>query len=140
MEPEKKQRRKSTGRNKKPSAEVKSIIHTLRFTEQENTELLDMVEKFGTTVSDFLRSKGLGAKSQVINGVNLIASLDKIGGDLGRAGNNINQLAKHANTINKAGKVDESIMSRFNVLFAEYIKAQQETQIALRKIIREVNR
>jgi hypothetical protein len=74
MELEKKQRRKSTGRSKKPLAEVKSIIHTIRFIEQENIELLDLVEKLGTTVSDFLRSKGLGAKSQVINGTNLIAT------------------------------------------------------------------
>lgn len=138
MEPEKKQRRKSTGRNKKPSAEVRSIIHTIRFTEQENAELLDMVEKLGTTVSDFLRSRGLGTKSQIINGVNLIASLDKIGTELGRSGNNINQLAKQANSLNKVGKMEESIINRFNFLFSNHITTQQEVQTAFRALIREV--
>jgi methyl coenzyme M reductase beta subunit len=138
MEPEKKQKRKSTGRRKKPAAEVKNVRHTIRFTESENEELQSVIKFLGINIGEFIRSKALGAKNQVVNGANLIASLDKIGGDLGRAGNNINQLAKHANTVNKSGKVDESIMSRFNVLFAEYIKAQQETQTALRKIIREV--
>jgi uncharacterized phage infection (PIP) family protein YhgE len=137
MEPEKKQKGKSTGRKKKPSAEVKSIVHTVRFTEQENAELLDLVAKLGTTVSDFLRSKALGIKNKVINGANLIASLDKIGGDLGRAGNNINQLAKHANTLNKMGKVDESVMNRFNNLFEKYIIEKREIGVALRKFIRE---
>ncbi|RYX87280.1 plasmid mobilization relaxosome protein MobC [bacterium] len=138
MKPEKKQYKRSTGRNKKPAADVKSIIHTVRFTEQENTELLVMVETLETTVSHFLRAKALGAKSQVVNGVNLISSLDKIGADLSRAGNNINQLARHANTLNKVGKVDESVMNRFNVLFADYIVTKREIQVALRKIIREI--
>ncbi|RZK27714.1 MAG: plasmid mobilization relaxosome protein MobC, partial [Hymenobacter sp.] len=134
----KKQYKKPTGRNKKPAADVKSIIHTVRFTKQENTEMLGMVETLGTTVSHFIRAKALGTKSQVVNGVNLISSLDNIGADLGRAGNNINQLARHANTLNKMGKVDESVMNRFNVLFSDYITAKREIQVALRKIIREI--
>ncbi|RYE26817.1 MAG: plasmid mobilization relaxosome protein MobC, partial [Sphingobacteriaceae bacterium] len=58
----------------------------------------------GISVAELLRTKGLGTKSQVVNGVNLIASLDKIGADLGRAGNNINQLARHANTLTRWAK------------------------------------
>ncbi|RYE19979.1 MAG: plasmid mobilization relaxosome protein MobC [Sphingobacteriaceae bacterium] len=52
-----------------------------------------------------------------MNGVNLISSLDKIGAELGRSGNNINQLARHANTLNKIGKVDEPVMNRHCAVF-----------------------
>lgn len=138
MELAKKEKRKSTGRNKKPADEVRSVRVSFRVTENEHKELRQIVNTLGLNVGDFIRSKISGTKNVVINGVSLIASLDKIGTELGRSGNNINQLAKQANAINKAGKVDESIMSRFNMLFSDHIKAQQEVQTAIRAIIRAV--
>lgn len=138
MEQEKKKTGKRAGRKKKPVEAVKRIRYSVRFTEGENTDLLGIAGTLGISVAELLRTKALGTKNQVINGVNLISSLDKIGADLGRAGNNINQLARHANTLNKMGKVDESVMNRFNVLFADYIVTKREIQVALRKIIREV--
>ena len=138
MEQEKKKTGKSTGRKKKPVEAVRSICYSVRFTESENNDLLSIAETLGLSVAELLRSKGLRTKNQVVNGVNLIASLDKIGAELGRSGNNINQLAKHANTLNKMGKVDQAVMTRFNILFSDYIIAKREIQIALRKIIREV--
>ena len=138
MEPEKKQRRKSTGRNKKPADEVRSVRLSVRVTENEHQELQQIAGTLGLNVGDFVRSKILGTKKVVFNGVNLIASLDKIGTELGRSGNNINQLAKQANSLNKVGKMEESIIDRFNTLFSDHITAQQEVQTAFRALIREV--
>lgn len=128
---------RSTGRKKKPVEVVRSVRYSVRFTEGENNDLLTIARTLGISVAELLRTKGLGTKNIAINGVNLIASLDKIGAELGRSGNNINQLAKHANTLNKEGKVDASVMNRFNVLFSDYIITKREIQVALRKIIRE---
>lgn len=138
METAKKVKRKSTGRRKKPAEEVRNVRVSFRITDNENKELQELASTLGINVGDFIRSKILGAKNIVVNGVNLIASLDSIGAELNRSGNNINQLARHANVMNKAGKVDESVMNRFNVLFAGYITAQQGVEVALRKIIREI--
>lgn len=91
-----------TGRKKKPVEVVRSVRYSVRFTEGENNDLLTIARTLGISVAELLRTKGLGTKNIAINGVNLIASLDKIGAELGRSGNNINQLAKHANTLNKA--------------------------------------
>ena len=137
MEQEKKKTGRSTGRKKKPVEAVRSIRYSVRFTEGENTDLLAIAGTFGISVAELLRTKGLGTKNLMVNGVHLIASLDALGAELGRSGNNINQQARHANTLNKEDKVDESVMNRFNVLFSDYIIANRELQVALRKIIRE---
>lgn len=94
MELEKKQRRKSTGRNKKPAEEVRSIRISFRVTKKEHKELQQIAVTLGLNIGEVIRSKILGTKNVVFNGVNLIASLDKIGTELGRSGNNINQLDK----------------------------------------------
>lgn len=109
----------------------------LRFTKTEIEAIKVEAESLSISLSSYLRSKALNGKKHTLNGKALITSLDALGTELGRSGNNINQLAKHANILNKTGKLDESIINRFNVLFADYIKSQQEMEVAIRKIIRE---
>jgi hypothetical protein len=125
------------GRPKNLLNNIRNIRYTVRFTDEENGKLCEIVSVLGWSVADYLRSKAFDGRKQVINGLALIANLDRVGGELGRAGNNINQLAKHANILNKSGKLDESIINRFNTLFADYIKSQQEMEVVIRKIIRE---
>ncbi|RYE27027.1 MAG: plasmid mobilization relaxosome protein MobC [Sphingobacteriaceae bacterium] len=74
-------------------------------------------------MSEYIRSKALNGKQQVVHGAALLAKLDRVGGELARVGGNINQLAKQANVLNKSGKLDQSIVVNFNILFAEYIKS-----------------
>jgi hypothetical protein len=109
----------------------------LRFTKTEIEAIKLEAESLSISYSSYLRSKALNGKKHTLNGKVLITSLDALGSELGRSGNNINQLAKHANILNKTGKLDESIINRFNVLFADYIKSQQEMEVVIRKIIRE---
>lgn len=121
----------------KSLVENRNIRYTVRLTSEENKELIKIATSLGWSIADYLRSKALNNRKQFINGIALIANLDRVGGELGRAGNNINQLARHANILNKTDKLDESVINRFNILFAEYIKMQQELETAMRKIIRE---
>jgi hypothetical protein len=66
----------------------------------------------------------------------LIKFLDTAGAEMGRIGNNINQLAKHANTLKLKGALHQEIITQFNKLFEDYILVQQNFEAALRKIIR----
>jgi hypothetical protein len=59
-----------------------------------------------------------------------------MGSELGRAGNNINQLARHANILNKRGRLDELVVKEFNILFKEYARIRNDTEKSLRQIIR----
>ena len=78
------------------------------------------------------------AKRTVINSKELIRNLDAIGAEMGRVGNNINQLAKHANILKLQGALNPLVAEKFNQLFEDYIQVQQMLEAALRKIIRSM--
>ncbi len=67
-----------------------------------------------------------------------IQELHQIGTSLSRAGNNINQLAKHANGLNKIGCLNESIIDRLNIVLGDYNANREKIRIAFRRIIREM--
>jgi hypothetical protein len=81
-----------------------------------------------------------GAKETVINSKELIRYLDSVGAELNRIGNNINQLARHANVLKLQGGVSPSVIAQFNMLFEDYILAQRSVETALRKIVRVTGR
>jgi hypothetical protein len=76
----------------------------------------------------------------VINSRELLKHLDDIGAEMGRCGNNINQLAKHANWLKLQGALSPDIPNRFNNLLEGYIRIQQALEASLRKIIREMGK
>jgi hypothetical protein len=75
----------------------------------------------------------------VLNAKELIRSLDSIGAELGHSGNNINQLARYANILNKKRMLSPVVMERFNILFEQYISHQKNLEAALRSIVRAMN-
>jgi len=68
------------------------------------------------TMADYLRALVLNKQSarSMVDRVKLIRHLDFIGMQVAKIGNNINQLAKYANTQMKAGKIDQQTITRFN--------------------------
>lgn len=108
-----------------------------RFTELEYREVTELELGLGVSKTDLIRMRILSdAKKTVINSRELLKCLDGAGAEMGRIGNNINQLAKHANTLKLKGALNPAIIAQFNVLFEEYIQVQQKFEISLRKIIR----
>ncbi|MBE9599887.1 plasmid mobilization relaxosome protein MobC [Pedobacter sp. MC2016-24] len=112
-----------------------------RFTEEEFTMLLKLEQELGISRTNLIRQRVLNnAQAVVINARELISLLDRIGTELGRSGNNINQLAKYANTLNKQGLLSKNVGSRFVSLLQEFNKNQTDLEVALRKIIRTMSR
>jgi len=110
-----------------------------RFTETEYTIILALEKELGVRKTDLVRSRLLeNAPAVVINAKELIRSLDSIGAELGRAGNNINQLARYANILNNKKVLSPVVMERFNTLFEQYIASQKILETALRKVIRSM--
>ena len=68
--------------------------------------------------------------------MDLIKQLDRLGVQIGRIGNNINQVAKYANIQNKSGKVDQNTMIRFEKLMQGYLKEQRNLINAYRALVR----
>jgi len=111
-----------------------------RFTEAEYKVILALEKELGIRKTDLVRSRLLeNAPAVVLNAKELIRSLDSIGAELGRSGNNINQLAHYANILTIKRVLSPVIIERFNTLFEQYIKEQQVLESALRRIIRAMN-
>jgi len=112
-----------------------------RFTEDEYNEIIALETELGISKTELVRMRVLNNTANiVINSKELIKHLDSLGAEMGRAGNNINQLAKHANTLKLQGAVPPSVAIQFNKLLEEYIKMQQVLEIALRKVIRTMGK
>ena len=90
--------------------------------------------------SDYVRLMVLkpGSLKVKVNAHEVLRLLDHLGGELGRSGNNINQLARHANFLNKRGMLNAETVVRFNELFSEYItlfrQIEKETRALLRRL------
>lgn len=115
----------------------KSKFINVRFTDEEH-KLVEALEKeLGISKTELIRMRILSdAPRTIINSKELIRHLDHIGAEMGRVGNNINQLARHANTLNLQGALNSAVVGKFNALIDDYVKVQQQLEASLRKIIR----
>ena len=108
-----------------------------RLTEEEFKQLLDMEKQLNLSRTEIIRSRVLyNSNTVLVNANDLLQVLTQVGTELGRAGNNINQLARHANVLNKQGLISELVIRDFNELFGNYIKSQQEIEKVFRQLIR----
>lgn len=108
-----------------------------RFTEDEYQIICGLEKTLGLTKTELVRQRLLtNAGLLVVNAKELIALLDQVGTEMGRCGNNINQLAKYANILKKRGMLSPVVIERFNVLFEQYLKTQHALDTSLRKVFR----
>lgn len=129
------------GRPTVPEGSRRSKKIDARFTESEYAQILALENVLGISKTEIIRVRALSGTTQlVINAREMIAQLDHIGAELARVGNNINQLAKYANSLQKRGMLSEQIVERFNLLFQQHIKIQLDLETALRKIIRQLSK
>ena len=109
----------------------------IRFTEAEYQQIDALEKALGINKTELVRIRVLhNADLTVVNSQELIKYLDAIGAELGRAGNNINQLARHANVMKLKGDLPPVTAEKFNHLMEAYINMQSSLETALRKIIR----
>ena len=129
-------RNKKNGRPLKAEGKRTKFIKA-RVTEEEYTLLQNLWLELGLKESDFLRMKLLRrAGKTVVNSGSLLKSMDVTGAEIRRSGNNINQLARHANFLNKRGMLSEPVVMEFNSLFTAYIKTFREMETIMRTVLR----
>ncbi|GAA3989577.1 MobC family plasmid mobilization relaxosome protein [Mucilaginibacter dorajii] len=128
--------KKLNGRPKLEKGRRSKFIN-VRFTDDEYKEIADLERQLGISKTELIRMRVLtDVKETVINAKELIKHLDALGAEMGRIGNNINQLARHANVLKLKGALNAMIVEKFNRLFGDYIQVQQMLEASLRKIIR----
>ncbi|MGE6221165.1 plasmid mobilization relaxosome protein MobC [Nubsella zeaxanthinifaciens] len=109
----------------------------LRLSEAEHGQFLELERTLGISRADIVRIRVLkNSTKMLLDTRELFRRLDRIGAELGRSGNNINQLAKHANVLNKRGLLTPDILELFNKLFTDHINVQKEMEKQFRQLIR----
>lgn len=128
--------RKKAGRPPMLSGKRNRLIKA-KLTDEEFSELIRIQKASGMNRMELIRKRVLGSGTAVtVNMKEVLGELDTIGAELGRAGNNINQLARHANILNRQQRLDPGVVAEFNALFTEYIRIQRELEKTLRQLLR----
>jgi len=109
----------------------------VRFTEDEYKLITAMEQALGINKTQLVRSRLLhnGAVA-IINAKELIRELSVLGTELGRSGNNLNQLAHYANTLKSKEILSPVVAERFEILMEDHLKNRSELNTCLRKVIR----
>jgi len=132
--------RKLSGRPKLAEGKRTKKID-VRFTEDEYKIVEKLEITLGVTKTDLVRMRLLeNAPAVIMNAKELITAIDEIGAELGRCGNNINQLAKYANILQKQRKANPQVIGQFNELLCGYLEKQEQLEISLRHVIRAIGR
>jgi hypothetical protein len=109
----------------------------VRFTEEEYRQIEEMESELGVSKTNLVRMRVLDKAGWIIvNAKTLLKEVDLIAVELARAGNNINQLAHHANVLKLQGAIDKMLVTRYADLLEEYIQLQYKLEVSFRKIIR----
>ena len=112
-----------------------------RFTEEEYKEVEKMEAALGLKKTDLVRLRLLGNSAALImNSTELIKTLDAVGIELGRQGNNINQLARYANTLSNQGALSPTVVRHFMDLMERHHRNQAALELAMRKIIKAIGK
>ena len=111
----------------------------VRFTEEEFAFVVNLEKLLGLKRSDIIRRKTLEVDLQLIlDARSLLSSIDQIGLELSRSGNNINQLAKYANILIKQGVLSPVLINRFLKELEKHSELMQSLALDIRKILRTI--
>lgn len=107
----------------------------LRLTEDQHKTLVKIEKNTGLNRTDLFIKRVLEDQSFLIT-KDVVVTLSDLGGALGKVGNNINQLAKHANTVSKNNGLSPEIFKEHGKLMTQYLDFQAEIHKVLRQMYR----
>lgn len=107
---------------------------SVRFSEEEFSSIVSLEKLLGLKRTDIIRKRVLEVNVQLIfDGRSVLGTIDQIGLELSRTGNNINQLARYANILNK-----QRVLSP--VIFTRYSKELDKHSLLLKNLNMEIRR
>lgn len=109
------------GRTKAEKKREKRLI--IRLTDEEMKQLTKFSNGF-TSVSNYVRVSCLQKGKYLINPIEYLKVIDNLIPEMKRIGNNINQIARYANFLEKEGQGRSEILQEFNSLLSQYIEIE----------------
>ena len=92
-----------------------------------------------SSISAYLRRRILGKGMMVQKPKELLSKLDTLGTEIGRTGNNVNQIAKKAHLMVKEGILSKQLILEFNEVMAAYNENSKELARAYRKLLQNMS-
>lgn len=109
----------------------------VRFTEEEFDKVAEMEKVSGMKKADLIRKKLLfEGEKLLLDSKIMMIKIDDIGLELSRAGNNINQLARYANILNRDGLLSAVVVERLLLELGKYNNIKIGLERLMRKLIR----
>ncbi|CDS94172.1 conserved hypothetical protein [Sphingobacterium sp. PM2-P1-29] len=129
--------RKRDAKNSQTTSSNKTCRFELRLSQLEREHFIALEKALGMNRSEIVRLRVLSQSSKVlVNAREVLGMLDLLGTELGRSGNNINQLARHANILNKQGRLTPADLGTLAILLSDYIEKQRLIEKELRSLMR----
>jgi len=95
-------------------------------------------ESGSNSMAEYLRQRIINTKDLYVNNPKeILKTLDKIGTEVSRIGNNINQLAKYANILAKDEKYKGEVIEDLNTLLRQYSKERKELALGIRALLKK---
>ncbi len=133
-----KKKKKTIGGRKKLPEHLKRKQFDLYLNDVELKVLKDQQEILGyKNLRSYMRFKLLKDKKRMIyvNPVELIKQMDIYGVEMGRIGNNINQMSRHANQFSKEDELDVNVIEGFTKAIEEYNNLRSKILMCFDKIL-----
>jgi hypothetical protein len=119
--------------------EKRSFKIDVRFTEAEYRQVEEMEKELGVGKTELVRRKLLhDSKGLAVNSGQLMNRLDAVSLELSRSGNNINQLARYANRLQKRGILSAPVIDEYIRLLRRHESDQAELSMLFRKLLRSM--
>ncbi|MBB6240329.1 hypothetical protein HDC90_005003 [Pedobacter sp. AK013] len=110
---------------------------SVRFSEEEFSSIASLEKLLGLKRTDIIRKRVLEVNVQLVfDGRSVLASIDQIGLELSRTGNNINQLARYANILNKQRVLSPVIFTRYNKELDKHSLLLKSLNMEIRRMLR----
>lgn len=112
---------------------TKNII--LRCTEDEKKKIQDFAKEYGLNVTQYIIKKSLNQPVN-INHKEVVRTIHLLNVELSRIGNNVNQLAKIANSQIKTSHIHESIWIDYQKLIERLYQMKWDLNKEIKKLIK----
>ncbi|MEH3115736.1 plasmid mobilization protein [Pedobacter terrae] len=110
---------------------------SVRFSEEEFNSIVSLEKLLGLKRADIIRKRVLEVNLPLIfDGRSVLASIDQIGLELSRTGNNINQLARYANILNKQRILSPVIFTRYSKELYKHSLLVKSLNMEIRRMLR----
>lgn len=120
---------------------LKRKLHSIQAycIEEDKQRIILLAKEHSLSVSDFIIKKCLDRR-MVENRIETLATINSLVLELSRAGNNINQLTKHANRIKNVDGLDSGMLYNMTILLGDHLDKMEALKKSVKGIYRELGK